>query len=137
MGDETTAERMRRKGRVVSEFGSKCVLFAERLYHGLHHFPTDPGKVDWSSDCTVFWPHYGELATFDGEDLTKVVLMAHDMGLRVSVKGIGPNYMRIMLHRRDVPMTPSGFRAHPTMETALARWRERNPARPEPTEEGR
>lgn len=126
---EEAVARLRHAGCAVSAFGEIAAEFVDRLYGGMHHFPSDVKKPEWSSDCTVAWSHYGEMASFDAAELTRAVLLAHDLGVRFAVRGIGPGYLRVTLHKRDVPNTFSGSDPHPTMEARLANWRERNPAR--------
>lgn len=131
---EHAAEYLRRQGLAVSERGARCAEFVRWFYRGWHHFPHHVDKVRWDGDF-VEWTHrYGDLCTFDSADLTTLVLMAHDLCIRVELEP-AMRHLRIRLFPRDPDLIASGWSGHPTMETALARWRERNPARPEPTKE--
>ena len=116
----------------VSDHGATCAEFAARFYGGLHHFPLgDRGlrSVNWQDDGHLSWTHYGELATFDGSELTVMVLLAHDLGLRLTVQALSPRYLRVGLGKRDVDGCFSGFLRHPTMEEVLAGWRAVHPPR--------
>jgi len=133
---EHAAEYLRRQGLTVSEHGARCAEFVHWFYRGWHHFPQQVERVKWDNRF-VEWVHrYGDLCTFDSPDLTTLVLMAHDLCIRVEIEP-AMRYLRIRLHPRDLDAIAGGWAGHPTMETVLARWRERNPARPEPTKETR
>ena len=113
----------------VSPFGALCAEFAARLYGGMHHFPMyDRGikRVDWANTHHLSWTHYGEMGSVDGSDLTVAVLLAHDLGLRLTLRAVAPGYMRLALGIRDVDNCFSGFGRHPTVEERVAEWREDN-----------
>lgn len=126
---EEAVRKIRYLGRAVSPFGALCAEFASRLYGGMHHFPRyDEGIkcVDWASDHHLSWTHWGEMGSFDGSELTHAVLLAHDLGLRLTLRGVGPGYMRLSLGIRDTDRCFSGTGRHPTIEGRVAVWRERN-----------
>lgn len=65
-----------------------------------------------------------DLATFDGDALTRLVFAAHDRCCRVEVAPSAPNRLRISAHPRS---REGGLpRCHPTLEDALAAWREQH-----------
>jgi hypothetical protein len=65
--------------------------------------------------------HHGELASFDGDCLTMLVLAAHAYHVRVSIDGRAPNYLRITMHnrRREGIL----YDRHPTIDHAIERAR--------------
>jgi hypothetical protein len=129
---EQAVARLCYLGCEVSAFGAVCAEFAAQLYGGLHHFPLyDRGikRVDWNADHYLSWTHYGEWGSWDGSELTVAVLLAHDLGLRVTIRALAPRYTRLALGKRDVDGCFSGWTRHPTMEETLAEWRERHPPR--------
>lgn len=132
--DTDAANYLRRQGIAVSEQGARCAEFVRAFYCGWHHFPHHVRNIDWSNRFVAFTHRHDGLCTFDGNKLTTLVLMAHDLGIRVEIEP-AMRYLRIVLHPRDINTIASGWAGHPTMETALAQWRECNPARPEPMEE--
>jgi len=137
MTDESPAvDYLRRQGIKVSDKGARCAEFVYQFYCGWHHFPHDVKKIDWSAGYIAFTHKWHALSTFDSNALTSLVLMAHDYAIRVEVEP-AMRYLRIVLHPRDIAAIAGGWCGHPTMENALAKWRERNPARPEPTEQKR
>ncbi len=90
-------------------------FFAE-FYNGEHHFPDKikPFGLGWSI------AHYGELASFDFDQMTTLVLMAHRDCVRVSVmRGKKPNTVQIALHKRAGRCGRMSER-HPSIENIIA-----------------
>lgn len=69
-----------------------------------------------------FWTviHSGSLATFDFDELTRLVYWAHQFGVRVDLGNGGPRALKIMLHARNKREGGMSER-HPTMEQAIER----------------
>jgi hypothetical protein len=88
----------------VSDGLARCAWVLFRAFGGFHHVPETP-KIghDW---IEVVSPR--EMATVDGDVLTRLVVFAHDAGVRVSVSGASRMYSRMYLHPRT--------RARSTME---------------------
>ncbi len=97
--------------------------FLGSIYGGTHNLPGEvkPFGYGWCLN------HQGDLATFDGDQLTRLVFLAHDRCVRVSILNSGPRMVRIVIHPRMG--REGGFSVkHPTIEDALAVWRKTNPA---------
>lgn len=90
-----------------------ATAFFEEFYRGEHHFPgkIKPYGLGWSMS------HLGPLATFDSDDLTRLVLLAHEKCIRAQVESGGPNRLRIAIwgRKRDGLM----HERHPTMGQVL------------------
>lgn len=83
-----------------SETGRRTAVLLQRVFRGLHHLnSTSLAKVDWSGWCVEF-VYDTELATVDRDILTKLVVIAHQMQLRVAVEGAAYRYMRLTFHLR-------------------------------------
>ncbi len=94
-------------------------LFFSELYFGKHHIPAGgikPFGQGWSVN------HHAEIATFDFNALTRLVFLAHDKCVRVSIKQGGPGAVKIVIHKR-AGRNGSMCERHPTIEIALADWR--------------
>lgn len=94
--------------------------FFSELYFGKHRLPGKIKKYGQGWEIN----HYGELATFDFNNLTRLIFLAHDKCIRVSVMSSGPRMVKIALHKRDT-RTGSIMERHPTIENALKDWREK------------
>lgn len=65
--------------------------------------------------------HRGYLATYDFDNLTRLVFMAHEKCIRASIHPCTPNLIRIAIHKRE-GRTGSFMERHPTIEKALEDW---------------
>jgi len=94
-----------------------AIAFFSEFYRGEHHFPSKikPFGLGYSIS------HFGPLATFDGDDLTRLVFLAHEKCIRVQVEQGGPNRLRIAIWRRE--REGCMYERHPTIEQALESWR--------------
>lgn len=69
----------------------------------------------------------GSMATFDNSYLTRLLFACHDACVRLQIVQGGPYRFGLMLHKRH-KREGSLYERHPTIEQALADWRERHPA---------
>ena len=93
---------------------SEAHAFFSEFYRGEHHFPAKmkPYGEGWSMS------HYGSMATFDDNELTRLVLMAHSHCIRVEVAQGGPDRLRISIWKRG--REGRMYERHPTIEQVLA-----------------
>ena len=93
---------------------SEARAFFSDFYRGEHHFPgkMKPYGLGWSMS------HFGPMATFDADDLTRLVLLAHARCVRVQVEQGGPNRLRIAIWKRG--REGCMYERHPTIEQAIA-----------------
>lgn len=98
--------------------------FFSKLYRGVHHMPSKLKHEhgEWSVR------HYLDLATFDYDELTRLVFIAHDFGVRASVKASGPRHLRISITPRLRGFEPDIALVHPTLEEAVDKFRARDGA---------
>jgi hypothetical protein len=95
--------------------------FFSELYGGQHHIPgykVHPWGEGWMVKHDT-----GELATFDHNMLTRLVLMAHDYCYRASISAHGPGRLKICLFRRFIREGKIFYR-HPTIEQAIDQHRD-------------
>jgi len=97
----------------------EATYFFSELYGGEHHIPKH--KV---FECGNGWAvkhDRGDLATYDYNDLTRLVLLAHDMCYRASISPINFNTVEIAIwpRKREGGMSER----HPTIEQAIERFR--------------
>jgi hypothetical protein len=110
----------------LSEFQCKVVDIMGIVGGGIYNAPINPDKIDW--DCgrgvSVVWQR--ELATWDFNALTILVLLCHEARIRCSVEGAGPRQVRLSFWQRK----HEGGMAerHPNIDEAVALFREYLPA---------
>lgn len=63
---------------------------------GYHHL----GKIKADGRTGVVSSIYGNASTFDYDTLTRIVLVAHQMGVRMSVGSSGPRMIKLTAHAR-------------------------------------
>ena len=113
------------KPQPPSENGLRVALLLEQ-WLGLHHIRDDTlRKTAWDNPRFVEMKLPGEQATYDFNELTRLVFLAHDHGIRVAITPSGPQFLRLLFHprAREGGLTER----HPTLEQALAAWREKHP----------
>lgn len=91
----------------------KVNAFVNFVFGGVHHVRNLECKGHFYQ--IVPW---GSLSTYDGNSLTKIVIAAHDLGLRADVENHGIRGVRIILHDRSCREGPLS-RRHPTLEQAI------------------
>lgn len=90
------------------------VLFA--VFGGSHHWP----KINKFENPKRWEINYrGDLATFDSDRLTRLVVAAHDKIIRASVAPSGPGMIKIVFHPR-AGRSGRMFARHPTIGEVLA-----------------
>ncbi|MCK9570813.1 hypothetical protein M0R72_17825 [Candidatus Pacearchaeota archaeon] len=99
----------------------EATAFFADWYRGEHHFPSkiQPYGDGWSMS------HIGSVATFDFDDLTRLVLLAHEKCIRAQIEQGGPNRVKIAIWKRE--REGSLFERHPTIEQAIEAFREGPP----------
>lgn len=109
----------------LSPLGEHVADLLSDLFVGLYHLD-GAEKVDWANDHHIeVRVVYKEFATFDTNLLTKLVFLAHDRCLRVSVNPRSPHALTLLFHQRR--RAGGVFERHPTIEQALAMHREYYP----------
>lgn len=102
------------KDLIELPFEEKIELFIDYVFGGRHH----TRSVKFAEVC-YFIKFYQNLTTWDGNTLTKVVVAAHDLGLRVDAEPNGMLGMRLMIHNRK--QRNGLVEGHPTLEQHLQR----------------
>lgn len=100
-----------------------------RVYGGLHHVPGKYGFVRGFGPQENDFPIYEALvshglATTDFDHLTRLVVAAHDLSVRVSIEKCNPQYLRLVFHDRRKREGRMDERCL-TMEAAISGLRDR------------
>ena len=74
-------------GKPISENARKTLIILSEVFGGLHHLEQSQLRhFDWFSDYFNEYLIGGSLATFDGQALTLLVIIAHDMAVRLEIQ---------------------------------------------------
>lgn len=90
--------------------------FFSEFYRGSHHIPGC--KVHEFGRGWMVKHDRGDISTYDFNDLTRLVLMAHRDCYRASIDTHGPRALKIMIWKRKREGSIS--ERHPTIEQAIA-----------------
>lgn len=107
-----------------SECVLRCVGLLAEWQCGTHHITDyiNVKKIDWQHPFLLSVCYRGDLATFDFDNLTRLVFLAHDLLIRVELCGASNRYIRLHLHPRG--MRDGGMsERHPTAIAALELFR--------------
>jgi hypothetical protein len=94
----------------------ECAKMFARIRGGFHHVGGDFSK--FGHGVCVNEP-YGNWATFDFSDLTRLVVFAHDDMIRVEVKPSVSGRLKFCMWKRHTRVGEM-FERHPTLEDAAA-----------------
>jgi len=92
--------------------------FFSEIFGGLHHIPSKLKEcgTGWQITCGQ------NLATFDSNLLTRLVLLAHESCIRVEIVPVNFRLLGIIIHKRQ-PHGTKFFERHPTIEQAIEEFR--------------
>lgn len=95
-------------------------FFAD-LFLGEHHLPS---KIKpWGEGWYVYTRPGEDFATTDYNKLTRMVILAHERGIRASIAPHNIGRLKIILHKRD-PLKKELGAGHPTLEQAVAAFKQ-------------
>lgn len=104
----------------MSELGELVAEILGEVYYGIYHL--DSGclsRVDWANGYWIEIVIGRDMATYDGDTLTRLVILCHELLVRCEIEAAAPRYLRLIFHKRharDGKMS----RRHPTIEDAVA-----------------
>jgi len=100
-------------GRITEPFEQRAEAVLACVFRGLHHCP-EIHKFSYGWEVNT-----NSLSTVDFDQLTRLVVAAHDMCVRAQVQQGGPRQVKILLSPRG-HRTGGIYDRHPTMEDALS-----------------
>ena len=104
----------------MSVFGERAADLIGDWQRGIYHVQCQAVNTDWTGERFIRLIYHGYLSTFDSDDLTRLVILAHDRCIRVQISPC-MRYLEIMLHPRDRDGRFSD--RHGTIEGAIKRVR--------------
>ena len=119
------ADWLRASGKALSSFGARAADLVGWWQKGIYHIAAAALKADWSNEDWVslnVWCH--GWSTYDGSELTALVIAGHDLAIRVELSPVAPRIMRIMLHPRRREGSHQ-YERHPSLERHISAIRTR------------
>lgn len=85
----------------MSPLGEAVADLLGDTFLGIYHLPSRSlQKIDWKNDHFISLVYHGGLASVDSNELTRLIVLAHDRMIRVEIDGAAPKYLRIAFHQR-------------------------------------
>lgn len=112
----------------MSPLGVAVADLLETWAFGIYHL--DRGellRVEWSNPSHLEMRHYGSMATFDDDKLTRLVLLAHERCVRVQIEPRSNRYLTIRFHARvrAVGRVLQMWERHPDVAEMVQRFKRR------------
>jgi len=113
-------------GKAMSPLGIAAADLLGDVFEGIYHLNERAlAKVRWENphQVEVILSDSQRFSTVDHNVLTRIVVLAHDRAMRVTIRGVAPGYLRLLFHQR----TREGdlYTSCPTMEDHIAAIRQR------------
>jgi hypothetical protein len=83
-----------------SDLGQEAANILGQVYQGIYHIQDAVGRTDWSNPHHIEVTLNGELASWDFNHLTSLIVLCHDRAVRVAVEGTARRYLTLRFHRR-------------------------------------
>jgi hypothetical protein len=111
----------------ISELGKKVADILGHVFDGIHNCPATlfHKRTNWESNHHIELVIYGELATWDFNRLTRLVILCHDQCIRLSIEGANIHYLRLFFHTRKRGDDLLICKRHPTIEEQIKEIRSR------------
>lgn len=95
--------KARRGEAKMSQLGKDAADLLGELFYGIYHLDTKAlAKVEWNNAHWIeFSLGHKNLATFDFDELTRLVFLAHHLSIRISIEASTHNYLKLTFHRRE------------------------------------
>lgn len=107
---------MNRTKKELSPIGEEVADLLGELFLGIYHIERDVRRADWSTTGWITMTITGQCwSSFDGDLLTRLVLLAHDRCIRVEMEAVAPRVMRLSFHKRQ-RTSEHVWGRHPTLE---------------------
>ena len=108
----------------MSPLGEAVANFLGDLFRGIYHLDLKAlRRVDWANNHHIlFTLGWRCLSTVDFDELTVLVVLAHDRAIRVQIDAATHHYLRLMFHQRT--RGNNSMEQCPTLEDHIARIRD-------------
>lgn len=109
----------------LSGIAEKSLIILSYMFGGIHNLDYKQRKKFRYTDehCTDY-VMFGSMATWDANRLTTLVVLAHELAVRVEISPRSFKYVKITFWERR--RTGAPFERHPTLDEVLKFWRDEN-----------
>ncbi len=109
----------------MSQLGKEVADLLGDLFLGIYHLSSVAlKKVDWGDDSCIRITLSGSMATFDGDKLTRLVVLSHDRMIGVDLGPCNFQNLEVLFHKRKNRVGGDTYHRMPTMESHMEMIRE-------------
>lgn len=113
------------KGVEISSLAKKALTIISYLEGGLHHVSsTQKEQFDYKATNDFVYKRFGSMATYDASHLTTLVILAHELAVRIEVSSLGFKYWKISFYERS-KTGQRMYERHPSIDEVIKNWRKR------------
>lgn len=94
-----------------------CIDALSEFSGGYHHL----GNLRECGPHGVEMTTFRDFSTFDGDQLTALVISAHARAVRISISACSPSYLLIHAHKRVDDSTMRIYQRHPNLSDLIKR----------------
>lgn len=105
----------------ISPLGLKVADLLGQVFRGLYHIADAVRRTDWTQSGYIKLTIRRSLSTFDSSDLTELVVLAHDMNIRIEISGRSKGMLELSF--MDAADMTRLIAKQPNMESQMARIR--------------
>jgi hypothetical protein len=111
----------RNRERILSNFGKDVADLLGEWQRGIYHLnQTELYKVQWDNNLWMEITIYcSGMSTFDFDDLTRLVFLAHERAMRIELEPATHHYMKLIFHKRTHGPKDGVLLHHPSLEEAV------------------
>jgi len=100
--------------RELSPLGVKVADVLGEVFRGIYHLPDGPLlRAKWDDAFCIDISVRDGLATYDFDELTRLVFACHDACIRCEICSSAPRYLKLRFHNRK--RNASVYERHPTL----------------------
>lgn len=101
VGSGRTRPSKKKVAKAMSPLGIAVADALGYVWCGIYHLPWEAlQRVRWDDDWCIEVRVQQGLSTWDFSDLTQLVVVCHDMLLRLCIDTSGPRHLSLMFHQR-------------------------------------
>ena len=113
------------EGKEISSIAKKALTIISYLEHGLHHVSwKQREKFQYFDEHSFIYSRFGNMATYDSSELTTLVVLCHELAVRVEISSIGFRYIKMLFTERQRE-GKSMYERHPSIDEVVKNWRKR------------
>lgn len=108
------------RSEILPPFAHAAIELVAMVFGGAHNAPVNWRKAEIDARSVFVCTRWKPIATWDGNELTRLVVGSYDAMIRVVISGVAPNTMKLGFHPRHTrsPAQTIGQRM-PTLDYAV------------------